>query len=131
MSAAGGDWVLRSGVVLFVENYAECVSFYRDRLGLRLLKDQGDVTILGFGAGYLMIERAPGVARPAKARSENPTVLRFNVADVDAEAARLRATGIEIDVGHYEWGVIAPFRDPDGNLCELRNHFDGFFAPKG
>lgn len=127
---AGPDWLERPGIVLFVERYAECVAFYRDALGLPLLKDQGDVTILGFGAAYLMIETAPGIGRAAKSRAENPTVLRFNVADVDQVAARLRDHGVEIAVAHHDWGTIAPFRDPDGTLCELRNHFDGFFAPK-
>lgn len=126
----GPDWLLRPGIVLFVERYAECVRFYRDIIGLPLLKDQGDVTILSFGAAYLMIETAPGIARPAKSRAENPSVLRFNVEDVDAVAARLRSHGVEIAVAHHDWGIIAPFRDPDGNLCELRNHHDGFFAPK-
>jgi len=130
LPAGGPDWLERPGLVLFVEHYARCVAFYRDVLGLPLLKDQGDVTILGFGAAYLMIETAPGIARSAKSRAENPAVLRFNVANVDAMAERLRAHGVEIAVAHHDWGVIAPFRDPDGNPCELRNHFDGFFAPK-
>jgi lactoylglutathione lyase len=37
---------------------------------------------------------------------------------------------VSVKVDSFEWGTIGAFVDPDGNRCELRNHFDGFFAPK-
>lgn len=122
--------LLRSGVILFVENYEACVAFYRDALGLPLIKDQGNLVILDFGGAYLMVERASGVARLRKTQAENPTVLRFNVEDVDAEAERLRANGVSVEVMHFDWGIVGQFRDPDGNAGELRNHYDGTFAPR-
>jgi len=121
-------WVLQPGVVLFLDDYAAGVAFYRDSLGLPVQADYSDVTILGFGSGYLMLEREPGIGRPAKSRAENPAVLRFNVADVDRTAEMLRGRGIEIVVSRYDWGIVGRFRDPDGNPCELRNHYDGVFA---
>lgn len=125
----GDDWVLRHGIILFVEHYDAAVEFYRDTLDLPLLKDQGDLVILGFGSGYLMVERE-GVAKERKSRAENPTVLRFNVADVEQSAAMLRGRGVQIEVHSFPWGIVGQFRDPDGNACELRNHYDGFFAPE-
>lgn len=122
------DWILRHGLILFVQNYEPCIAFYRDTLGLRVLREQDDLVILGFGDGYLMIERE-GVAHPEKSVAQNPTVLRFNVADVEASAAMLRERGVEVAVHTYEWGTVGRFRDPDGNACALRNHYDGFFAP--
>lgn len=122
--------LLRSGVILFVENYEACVAFYRDALGLPLIKDQGNLVILDFGGAYLMVERASGVARLRKTQAENPTVLRFNVEDVDTEAERLRANGVSVEVMHFDWGIVGQFHDPDGNAGELRNHYDGTFAPK-
>lgn len=122
-------WVLRHGIILFVENYDACVAFYRATLELPLIKDQGDLVILGFGDGYLMVERE-GVALPHKTRAENPTVLRFNVADVEASAGLLRNRGVDVEVKTFAWGTVGQFRDPDGNPCELRNHYDGTFAPR-
>lgn len=121
-------WVLQSGVVLFLDDHAAGVAFYRDTLKLPVIEDYADVVILGFGGGYLMLEREAGIARGEKSRAENPAVLRFNVADVDAMAAALRLRGVEIAVSRYDWGIVGRFRDPDGNPCELRNHYDGVFA---
>ncbi len=90
------DWLLQTGLVLFVENYDACVAFYRNVLELPLIKDQGDIIILGF----------------------------------DAVARKLRAHGVAVDVQTNPWGVTGLFHDPDGNPCQLRNHFDGTFAPK-
>lgn len=123
------DWLLETGLVLFVENYEACVDFYRNVLELPLIKDQGDIIILGFGAGYLMVEPG-GTARSTKSRAENPTILRFNVADVETVARKLRARGVTVDVQTNPWGITGLFHDPDGNACQLRNHFDGTFAPK-
>lgn len=123
------DWVLRHGIILFVEHYDAAVHFYRHILELPLLKDQGDLVILGFGDGYLMVERE-GVAAEMKSRAQNPMVLRFNVADVEASAAMLRDRGVAVSVEAFPWGTVGKFRDPDGNPCELRNHYDGFFAPE-
>lgn len=122
-------WVLRHGVILFVEHYDACVTFYRQALELPLIKDQGDLVILGFGDGYLMVERE-GIAREQKSRADNPTVLRFNVADVEQTAALLRSRGVEVEVKSFDWGTVGQFQDPDGNACELRNHYDGTFAPR-
>jgi len=36
---------------------------------------------------------------------------------VESEAARLRADGVAVDVGTFEWGTIGKFLDPDGNRC--------------
>ena len=122
--------LLRAGVVLFVEHYEACVAFYRDTLGLPLIKDQGNLVILDFGGAYLMVERESAVARSKKTRDENPTVLRFNVENVDVEADRLRAKGVSVAVMHFDWGIVGQVRDPEGNAGELRNHYDGTFAPK-
>lgn len=122
------DWVLQPGIVLFLDDYAGGVAFYRDTMGLPVIEDYGDVTILGFGSAYLMLEREAGIGRPAKSRAENPAVLRFNVADVDAMAEILGRRGVAIEVARYDWGIVGRFRDPDGNPCELRNHYDGVFA---
>ena len=74
-----------------------------------------------------MIETG-GMARDArKPNSENPTMLRFNVADVPAVADALRARGVDVAVTEFSWGVVGTFHDPDGNACELKDAGDHTF----
>ena len=124
------DWFEQPGLILFTENYQDCVAFYREMLELEVFADKGNLTVFAFGSGYLMVEDG-GVAVPSgKSRAQTSVTLRFNVADVESTATRLRNRGVSVKVDSFEWGTIGAFVDPDGNRCELRNHFDGFFAPK-
>lgn len=118
------------GVILFTERYDECVAFYRTRLGLPLWFEKEGLTCLRFGSGYLMIESG-GVAKDArKARSENPTALRFNVPDVSEAARLLEAQGVAVDVKVHSWGTTGTFTDPDGNVCSLKNADDPYFRSR-
>ena len=75
-----------------------------------------------------MIETG-GMARDnRKLNSENPTMLRFNVQDVEACAELLRKRGVAVEIKAFDWGVVGTFFDPDGNACELKNADDSFFA---
>ena len=123
-------WFLQPGVILFTQHYEACVRFYRDTLGLPVVFDKGHLVTLGFGSGYLMIEQEGVAVDGAKSRAQNPTILRFNVEDVEAAASMLRERGVAVAVNHWDWGITGQFRDPDGNLCELKNQDDGFFGPK-
>ena len=122
-------WLERSGLVLFAADREASVHFYRDIVGLSLFKATDYVTVLDFGAAYLMIEPGGVAVAGGKDRSQCPMTLRFNVANVASEAERLREQGVAVAVAAHDWGTIGTFHDPDGNVCELRNHFDGFFAP--
>lgn len=116
------------GIILGTERFEECVAFYRDVLGLPVLFVKERLVCLRFGAGYLMIETG-GVAREGrKSNAENPTMIRFNVEDVEAAAARLRERGVDVNVRQFSWGTVGTFVDPDGNACELKNADDPFFA---
>ncbi len=122
------DLIKTHGIILGTENYAECVAFYRDILELPVWYDKGHLLCLRFGDGYLMIETG-GVARPdRKPNSENPTMLRFNVADVPAAAQILIDRGVDVAVKSFDWGVVGTFVDPDGNACELKDAGDPYFA---
>lgn len=124
------SWYEQAGVILFTEDFERCLAFYRDLLELPVMFTTASVAALKFGDGYIMVEGGGVAAATEKSRAQSPVTLRFNVADVDAAADRLRAKGIGVEVSHWDWGIIGGFVDPDGNRCELRNHFDGTFAPK-
>ena len=76
-----------TGIILNTEEYDECVSFYGDLFGLKVLfkENEGDfkLTCFEFQGSYLMVETA-GVAKPkAKSMEESCTKLRFNVSDIE------------------------------------------------
>lgn len=110
------------GIILFTENYQACVAFYHEVIGLPLLFSKPTLTCLNFGGAYLMIESGGASKASEKNRSENPTVVRLNVQDVESAAAELHTKGVSVTVQHFGWGVIGTFSDPDGNGCELKDH---------
>jgi len=101
-----------AGVEIGVRDLRAAETFYGDRRGasadgrVRLVEAPG-----GRAAGWLADDRQLGVRH-----------LAFYVADVDAEAERLRAAGVALDVepmtatGDVR---LAFFRDPDGTQLEL------------
>ena len=116
------------GIILGTERYDECLAFYRDKLGLPVWFEKNGLCCLRFGDGYLMIETG-GMARDQrKPNSENPTMLRFNVADVRHCASMLKAQGIDVQLKTFDWGNVGTFTDPDGNACELKDAGDPFFS---
>ena len=119
--------VITHGIILGTERFDACLEFYRDILGLPVWFEKPGLCCLHFGDGYLMVEHG-GVARDGrKTNAENPTMLRFNVADVEATAAALRSKGVAVEVKRFDWGTIGQFTDPDGNACELKDADDPFF----
>ncbi|BCL75094.1 glyoxalase [Jeongeupia sp. HS-3] len=116
------------GIILFTENYAECVAFYRDALGLPDVFSKPGLTALNFGGAYLMIETGGVGGAGQKSVGENPTILRFNVRDVGEAASTLRRQGVAVEINHFDWGVVGCFCDPDGNRCELKDHSANFHA---
>lgn len=118
-----------AGIILFTQNYEECVDFYGSVLALDVLHKIDRVgeqlTTFSLGGTYLMVEIG-GVARgDAKAVERCPVKFRFNVPNVKATCDDLRRKGVKVDVVDHTWGTTAEFADPDGNLCALRSD-DGF-----
>ena len=121
------DYVECYGVILFTERFDECVTFYRDKLGLPFWFGKEGLCCLRFGTTYLMIESDGTGKNARKGRHENPTILRFYVPDVAATAKLLEAEGIPVEVKVHSWGTTGAFLDPDGNVCGLKNADDSDF----
>lgn len=122
------DELITPGLILGTERFDDCVAFYRDILGLPVWFEKDGLVCLRFGSGYLMIETGGHAVEGRKSNRMNPTMLRFNVADVRACAETLRTQGVAVEVTQYEWGLVGTFLDPDGNVCELKDAGDPFFA---
>jgi lactoylglutathione lyase len=115
----------RHGLVLPVADYAGCVAFYRDVLELPVLfaLDRDDSVLTGFdlAGAYLLVEPG-GIAKTPETFPDDTQIrLRFNVADLDAAIAELRGKGVAVERLDHSWGSVGLFRDPDGNLCQLRD----------
>lgn len=110
----------RTGFILYVRPYGECVEFYRDALGLPVMFATVDLTCFHFGSSYLMVERDAEVAE-SPVRAEHRTCLRMNVPNVRAHADALAARGIVVDYQEHSWGAVAKFTDPAGNLCAFKD----------
>ena len=119
------------GIILGTERYDACLAFYRDVLELPVWFEKDGLCCLHFGDGYLMIETGGHAHDGRKSNAENPTMLRFNVKDVDAAANLLEARGIPVQRKSFDWGQVATFTDPDGNACELKDAEDPFFSLPG
>ena len=122
-------------VRLLVINFAECFRFYRDAIGLSVLwgneaDDYASFTEAGQRVPNVALFRRQAMADtlgtgnlPVDAESQDRSMLIIGVKDVDAEARRLQAMGVQIVLGPQDfpgWGMRgAHLRDPDGNLIEL------------
>ena len=122
-------------VNLLVEDFSAMVAFYRDQLGFRTLDiDPGPpaepmVNWASFDTGHAILELFDVGTygdRAQLADSNRVAVqLCFLVDDIDAEHARLRNVGIELDdILEEEWGKFAGFLDPEGNRLQIYEVFD-------
>jgi lactoylglutathione lyase len=113
-------------VILFVGDLERSVRFYRDVLGVPFkLWGDGYVEFATRGTRFGLYDRnrleeltGQGPERPDRAGGE----VVFLVADVDAEAERLRAAGVTVLAGPVDraWGHrTLHVEDPDGFVVEL------------
>ncbi|MEM1056308.1 MAG: VOC family protein [Bacteroidota bacterium] len=109
----------RTGFILYVSEYDACATFYREVLGLSVLFERPDLTCFAFGGSYLMVERDD--EDPQGQHRGHPTCLRLNVPDVAARAEALRQRGVGVDLQVHDWGTVAKFEDPAGNLCAFKD----------
>ncbi|WP_452228029.1 MULTISPECIES: VOC family protein [unclassified Lacinutrix] len=114
--------VKRTGVILYVKAYKECVHFYTKFLNLSILFQKEDLICFDFFGTYLMIEKEDRLDYlEDNSEKKNDTCLRINVADVTAVSDRLKKQNIEVDYQEHTWGKVAKFKDPDGNLIAFKD----------
>ena len=114
--------VNKSGIILYVNEYKKCVSFYKDILELEVLFSNKDLTCFDFFGSYLMVEKEDRkdylIIQKEK---KNYTCLRLNVQNVKEVSDKLKNKNIEIDYQEHDWGIVAKFKDPDGNLIAIKD----------
>ena len=111
----------RTGFILYTINYQSCVEFYQNVLELAVMFQTGSLTCFELGGSYLMVEIDDELPAKLTAQERIKTCIRMNVSDVRTLADRLTQKNIEVNYQEYEWGTIAKFFDPDGNLCAFKD----------
>ena len=114
--------VQKSGFILYTINYKECVIFYEHVLKLNVLYRKKELTCFDFFGSYLMVEidDATDLKEPSIVKRDK-ICLRINVKDVKKACEILDINDIPYNYKEFDWGVIAKFRDPDGNLIGFRS----------
>jgi predicted enzyme related to lactoylglutathione lyase len=108
-------------VNVFVSDLERAVKFYGETFGLKLLQSDTGHGYASFAAGPVTLGLA--VAGPEqRALVGRHTGIGFAVDDLEAEHARLAATGVDFSMAptRQPWGgFMAMLDDPDGNVFYL------------
>ena len=122
-----GTGISRVGrVTVPVSDQDRSIAFYTEVLGMEV---RTDVTMEGEGS-YRWVEVAPpgavtSIAIVPPMEGETPgiqTRVGLSSPDVDADYARLKAAGVDVDAELLQWPGVPPMfslRDPDGNTLYL------------
>ena len=103
-------------VVIWTDDLARLVPFYRDVLGLKAEMESPEFALFGS-------QLALGKHSHVQGRSKDPNrvMVDLTVDDCRAEYERLRAKGVEFvrEPEEDQGLIIATFTDPDGNTLQL------------
>lgn len=108
-------------VNLFVSDLQRAVDFYQGKLGLKLENSSPEHGYASLSAGPIRL----GLAVPGPDQQDlvgRHTGVGFDVADLEAEHARLAAQGVPFPMPpeRQPWGgFMALAEDPDGNVLYL------------
>ncbi|ENM5936011.1 VOC family protein [Vibrio mimicus] len=115
---------LRTGIIVKTEHYNKCFDFYHDIIGLKLIEEQSEHSFklahFEFGSSYLMVETGGRAYQSGKSVDMNPSVIRFDVADIEKVKLALKMHRVDINYYEYEWGKLVIVFDPDGNQVEFK-----------
>ena len=113
---------------VLVSDQDKALDFYTNVLGLekRVENPTPDgprfltVGIEGDDFQLVLWPGTPGEAEPAMGRP--PASVTIATDDCRGTVEQLKARGVEFvsDVLEFPWGYVAQFRDPDGNLLQIR-----------
>jgi len=112
----------KTGFILYTIKYESCVKFYKDVLSLDILYVKEGLTCFEFGGSYLMVElddETSDILPSLPLRDR--TCIRINVKNVKEACKKLDEHNVDYTYNELEWGTIAKFRDPDGNLIGFRS----------
>lgn len=112
----------RTGLILYVKAYKECIDFYTEVLNLSILFQNEELTCFDVYGTYLMVERDDRTDYLEDSYElKNYSCLRINVSDVKSVSEELKQQNIKVDYQEHSWGKVVKFKDPDGNLIAFKD----------
>ncbi|WP_062059910.1 VOC family protein [Aquimarina longa] len=119
--------IKRTGLILYVKKYKECILFYKTILELDILFQNEELTCFDFYGIYLMVEKEDRIIylNVEEKSRKNYNCIRLNVNDVKKETNDLKNKGVIVDYQEHHWGKVAKFFDPDGNFIAFKDE-EGF-----
>jgi lactoylglutathione lyase len=112
----------RTGLILYVKAYKECIVFYSEVLNLSILFQNEELTCFDFYGTYLMVEKEDRTNYlEDNSELKNYSCLRINVNDVKRVSEELKQQNVNVDYQEHFWGKVAKFKDPDGNLIAFKD----------
>lgn len=103
-----------NGAILGVIAYPECIQFYRDKIGLRVLMEKSGIICFEFGSMYLQLEDCEVL----KLKPTQNIILRHSVPSITEKQQELLKNGINLEIHDLSWGKIGYVFDPHGNKLE-------------
>lgn len=106
-----------SYITLFVGDFTECVSFYRNGLGLKVAHESPSFVQFRTGGTVLALHAATDSSRHTRGLN-----LHFDVPDLADAVTTLRARGVRFDGEPKDepWGAkVARTTDPAGTVVEI------------
>ncbi len=116
--------VTRTGIIFYVQKYRECLAFYINVLELDVLFKNDALTCFDLFGTYLMIEREDRpmyLSNERKMHRQNFSCIRINVTNVRQFVNRLTTKNVNVDYQEHDWGIVAKFFDPEGNLLAFKD----------
>lgn len=114
--------ISKTGFILYTIKYQKCIEFYSHILELEILYQKESLTCYDFYGSYLMVEIDNETdLQEASIPDRDRTCIRINVPDVKEACKVLDKNNITYSYREADWGTIAKFRDPDGNLIGFRS----------
>lgn len=120
-----------SAVVLFVQDFNKCLTFYRDTLGLEVVQLESrfaafkmaghDFALVEMSEASEMVNAEQTAFEPQTGKFDR-VLLCARVDNVDTAYATLKARGVEFTQAPADkpWGIrTAYFTDPEGNIWEI------------
>ncbi len=120
-----------NSIVLFVQDFDQCLTFYRDTLGLQVAQlepkfaafkmDGQNFAMQEMGQSAEMVGMKMEAFEPQTGKVDR-VLLCADVGNVDTAYETLRAKGVEFTGPPMDkpWGLrTAYFHDPEGNIWEI------------
>ena len=105
-----------NAILISTRDVRHLAEFYRDKVGIPLvINDHGGGLHAEAEVGHTHFAIFPGGSDPSP---KGPVAFSLHVDDIDMEYAALKARGVVFDAPPSPapfGGVVASFRDPDGN----------------